>query len=117
MAYYASGQFKLGRDLCYHPCHIVVSLYSDSVSNICGKSHHHGILNFNSMELFFIESGLSVPRSAVTEHKISFWLCLLLTLILCLFIQGEELLRKEDIVSLIEEQGESIALLLFSGQY
>ena len=34
-----------------------------------------------------------------------------------MFMQGEELLRTEDIVSLIDEQGDSIALVMFSGQF
>ena len=33
-----------------------------------------------------------------------------------MFTQGEELLRTEDIVSLIEEQGDSIALVMFGGK-
>lgn len=31
-------------------------------------------------------------------------------------IQGEELLRTEDILSIIEDQGDSIALVMFSGK-
>lgn len=31
--------------------------------------------------------------------------------------QGEELLRTDDILSLIEEHGDSIALVMFSGKY
>lgn len=30
--------------------------------------------------------------------------------------QGEELLRTEDILSIIEDQGDSIALVMFSGK-
>ena len=32
------------------------------------------------------------------------------------FTQGEELLRTEDILSIIEKQGDSIALVMFSGE-
>ena len=30
--------------------------------------------------------------------------------------QGEELLRTEDVLSIIEDQGDSIALVMFSGK-
>ena len=53
----------------------------------------------------------------VTKHKISFLFVIFsYTLTFLLVIQGEELLRTEDVVSLIEEQGESIALVMFSGR-
>ena len=35
---------------------------------------------------------------------------------LLLVTQGDELLRTEDILSIIEDQGDSIALVMFSGE-
>ena len=35
----------------------------------------------------------------------------------CSLTQGEELLKTEDILSVIEEQGDSIALVMFSGEW
>ena len=52
---------------------------------------------------------IRVPRLHSTDQKSSLILTLPVT-------QGEELLRTEDILSIIEDHGDSIALVMFSGK-
>ena len=52
----------------------------------------------------------------VTKKLLQYVLVILVIIGICFFLKGEDILRTEDIISLIEEQGDSIALVLFSGK-